>query len=312
MIDTLDSPHFSVLLDEVLNLFQSLSIRSFLDGTLGAGGHAYGILDSHQELREYVGIDQDPLALNLSEKRLITFKNKLLLKRCNFSEFDRLTLPIAQFDGILVDLGVSSMQLDTAERGFSFTKEVPLDMRMKPNAELTAKEIVNTWSEGALGEIFRGYGEEKRWRQASKIIVQARLSKTIETTSDLSNILKPIFPWNPKKRINPLTLIFQALRIAVNEELKRLADFLPKAVHALNPGGRLAIISFHSLEDRIVKQQFNHLASDKWNTSGIGGVFQNKDPTVRIITKKPIVPGEKEILENPRSRSAKLRAIEKI
>lgn len=308
-------PHRSVLLNEVVEAFASTKLTVFVDGTLGAGGHAEALLKSHPEIEIYLGIDQDPQALSLAEKRLQPWKDKLRLRQGNFSQFDAFLkeLGITRIQGLLVDLGVSSMQLDQAERGFSFSREGPLDMRMNPQAALTAADIVNTWSEQDLGKIFREYGEEKKWRLAAHAIVQARQKQLFYTTTDLAAVLKPLFAWNPKKGINPLTLIFQALRIAVNGELAVLEQLLPKAIEALAPQGRLAVISFHSLEDRIVKNQLRQAASDKWDTAGLGsGLFRDKDPTMALITRKPIVPTEEEIQSNPRSRSAKLRVAEKL
>lgn len=307
-------PHVSVLLSEVIDGFNGSKIRIFVDGTLGAGGHAEAILRAHPEIECYIGIDQDPSALALAASRLEPWKNKLILKHGNFVDFDIFLkeMGVKQVDGFLVDLGVSSMQLDQAERGFSFSKEGPLDMRMNPNADLSAADIVNNWSESDLGRVFRDYGEEKKWRIAARTIVTERKKKAINTTTDLVQILKPVFNWNPKKGINPLTLIFQGLRICVNRELEVLEGFIEKAIKVLMPLGRLGVISFHSLEDRIVKNMFRFAASDKYDTSGIGGIFRDKKPEVKPLTRKPIIPTEEEIAFNPRSRSAKLRFVEKL
>lgn len=306
--------HRSVLLLEVIEAFQACCLRTFIDGTLGAGGHAEALLHSHPEIEFYLGIDQDSSALALASSRLAPWKEKIHLRHGNFVDFDLYLKEkgIETVDGILVDLGVSSMQFDQAERGFSFSKEGPLDMRMNPKQDLTAADIINTWSEQDLGYIFREYGEEKKWKIAARVIIEARLKGPILTTSQLTTLLKPIFPWNPKKGIHPLTLIFQALRIAVNQELAVLEQFMAKAMDSLSPGGLLVVISFHSLEDRIVKNAMRLAASDKWDTSGIAGVFLDKKPTVSLVTKKPICPTEEEIESNPRSRSAKLRIAKKI
>lgn len=310
----MSNPHYSVLLSEVVHCFASSEIKTFLDGTVGAGGHAQAILESHPEIERYIGIDQDPQALMIAAERLQPWRHKICLRQSNFSEFDLILkeLGINQVNGILVDLGVSSMQLDQAERGFSFSREGPLDMRMDPTNSLTAAEIVNTWPEKELGRIFREYGEEKQWRTAAQAIEIARKKQPIMTTAQLSAVLQPVLHRNFKKGINPLTLIFQALRICTNQELDRLERFMSKAFDFLAPKGRLAVISFHSLEDRIVKTRMRFEASDKWDTSGIGGVFRDKKRSVIDITKKPIVPQEAEIAENPRSRSGKLRVAEKI
>lgn len=308
------SPHYSVLLAEVVEAFSSLSLSLVIDGTLGAGGHAQAILEQHPEIQYYIGIDQDPHALSLACERLKKWSSKLILKHGNFAQFDQFLkeLPLQSADAILVDLGVSSMQLDQAARGFSFMQEGPLDMRMNPLEELTAAEIVNTWSEQELGKIFRDYGEEKQWKRAARAIVEARQLKPFVTTKDLKAVLYPVLVRFAKKNINPLTLVFQGLRICINRELEVLETFLPKAMDCLSTGGRLAVISFHSLEDRIVKTDMRLAASDKWETSGLSGLFRDKDPIVKLITKKPIEPSNQEIEQNPRSRSAKLRIAEKL
>lgn len=310
----MSSPHISVLMNQVLDAFKDTHLSTFVDGTLGAGGHSEALLKFHPEIERFIGIDQDPEALSIAAERLATWKEKIHFVAGNFSEVGTYLdeLNITGIDGMLLDLGVSSMQLDQPEKGFSFSKEGPLDMRMDPSQELTAADIVNTWEEQELGRIFRKYGEEKRWRAAARAIVQARQDKAIKTTLELAKVLNPVLSFRSKKGINPLTLIFQALRICVNKELERIETVIPRIIDRLNKGGRLAIISFHSLEDRIVKNAFRYAASDKEETSGIGGVFISKKPLVHLITRKPIVANTEEIADNPRSRSAKLRVIEKV
>lgn len=305
--------HESVLLEEIIAIFKDLEISTFLDGTVGAGGHASQILTEHPEIQQYMGIDQDPLAQSLSGEKLSPWKEKVALIRGNFSDFeDHLAvLGLNRVDAILLDLGVSSMQLDQAEKGFSFSKDGPLDMRMDPSNPLTAADIVNTWSEQELARIFRDYGEEKQWRSAARLVVRSRQQAPFRSTLDLVHALEPSLRFRAKRGIHPLTLIFQALRIAVNDELQRVERALPKMIERLNPGGRLAVISFHSLEDRIVKNAFRYASSDKESTRGFGGVFISKTPSVKPLTGKPIVASAEEIANNPRSRSAKLRAIEK-
>jgi 16S rRNA (cytosine1402-N4)-methyltransferase len=307
-------PHLSVLLNETLSFFEERPLRIFIDGTLGAGGHAEAILKHHPEIEIFIGIDQDPSALKIATERLTPWKEKLKLMQGNFNQFSSYLdhLKIQQVDGILLDLGVSSMQLDQAEKGFSFMQEGALDMRMDPNNPLTAKEIVNQWPEEDLGKIFRDYGEEKQWRAASRAIVNARKKHPIETTRELLNILYPALQRKAKKGLNPVTLVFQALRICVNAELEVLEEVLPRSIERLNKEGRLAVISFHSLEDRIVKNLFRYESSDKENTVGLAGLFLTKKQTVKGVTKKPIIPQESEIQANPRSRSAKLRVVEKL
>lgn len=307
-------PHYPVLLNEVLQAFEPLTLEVVVDGTLGAGGHAEALLKAHPEIQHYIGIDQDPQALALAAERLKPWASKMTFKHGNFAQFDDFLSEFSLFkaQAILVDLGVSSMQLDQAHRGFSFMQEGPLDMRMNPHLPLTAADIVNTWSEQELGRIFRDYGEEKQWRAAARAIVQARQGKPFTKTSDLKAVLLPVLARHAKKGIHPLTLTFQALRICVNRELEVLEAFLPKAFNFLAPGGRLAVISFHSLEDRIVKTEMRLAASDKWETSGLSGLFRDKTPTVKLVTKKPLEASEEEIQMNPRSRSAKLRVVEKL
>ncbi len=307
--------HKSVLLDSFLDIFSSLQIKTFVDGTLGAGGHAEALLRAHPEIERLIGIDQDKNALQIARERLAPFGSRCELVSGNFSEIGSILKErkIASVDGILVDIGVSSMQLDQAERGFSFLRDGPLDMRMNPDAELTAADIVNSWEERDLGRIFREYGEEKMWRKAASAIVREREVQPFTTTLQLAECIEKAFRLPPHKvKLHPATLVFQALRITVNQELEKLEKFLPDALNALKKGGILAVIAFHSLEDRIVKQAFSYYASDKESTSGIAGMFIDKEPAARLLTRKPIVADEDEIKQNPRSRSAKMRALEKL
>lgn len=280
----------------------------YVDATLGAGGHAEGVLQAHPEIEVFYGFDQDQSALDIAKDRLSPWLGKLKLIHGNFAKSFK---QVNQVDGILMDIGVSSMQLDQAERGFSFMHDGPLDMRMDSTAELTAADVVNTYTEESLGKIFRDYGEEKRWRRAAAALVEYRQKKTIETTFDLKEALKHVLTPLKGKKSHPMTQVFQALRIYVNSELDVLEKAIPQAIDVLKPGGVLGIITFHSLEDRMVKRAFQHAASDKESTSGIAGVFIDKEPIVNLLTRKPIVPSVEEELENPRSRSAKLRVVEK-
>ncbi len=308
-------PHDSVLLNEILSYFEECSLKVFVDGTLGAGGHSFAILQAHPEIERFIGLDQDPLALSLAKERLSHWKSKVLLIHSNFARIKEQleAQKINSIDGMLLDLGVSSMQLDRPEKGFSFSKNGPLDMRMDPSNSLTAEEIVNTWSEQQLGRIFRDYGEEKQWRTAARLLVKAREETSLRTTQQLVDVLISPLRYKAKKGIHPLTLIFQALRIAVNRELEVLEQVLPEALSLLSPGGRLAVITFQSLEDRIVKNFFRFAASDKFDTSGIGGgLFLDKKPEGIILTRKPVEPTEEEVSKNPRSRSSKLRVLEKL
>lgn len=310
----MSSPHTSVLLNEILKYFEGRKLRHFVDCTLGAGGHSAAILEAHPEIECLIGLDQDPEALNIAKERLSPWKTKTKLFLSNFTKFsnclDQAKIP--EVDGILFDLGVSSMQLDRPEKGFSFSKQGPLDMRMDPENPISAQEIVNSWSEKDLGRVFREFGEEKQWRAAARAIVAARAQKPLLTTADLSNTLMPILSRKAKKGINPLTLVFQGLRICVNSELEVLEETLPRSIERLSAGGRLAVISFHSLEDRIVKNILRYEADDKENTAGLAGLFLNKRQTIKLLTKKPVEATEEEVEVNPRSRSAKLRVAEKI
>ena len=283
--------HKPVLLDEVLCFFEQMRLLVFVDGTVGAGGHAAALLQAHPEIEVYYAIDRDESALELAQQNLKAFSNVEYV-HTNFAKFKGEAV-----DGMLLDLGVSSMQLDQDKRGFSFSHDGPLDMRMDQSARLNAKEIVNRYSEKELGRIFREYGEEKRWRRAAEAIVEARQKKQIVTTKQLVEVLKPVLGWH-RKHFNPMTLIFQALRIEVNGELSCLEKALEDAVVSLNSSGRLAVISFHSLEDRIVKQTFRKLKVEEKN--------------IHLLTKKPMIATDDEIKKNPRSRSAKLRVIEKL
>ncbi|MBI3236578.1 MAG: 16S rRNA (cytosine(1402)-N(4))-methyltransferase RsmH [Chlamydiales bacterium] len=249
--------HFPVLQREVLASFAGMKISVFFEGTVGAGGHAKAILEAHPEIERYIGSDLDPEALEIARKVLEPWKDKVDLVHGNFADLDTYLKEreIETVDGFFFDLGVSTMQLTKGYKGFSFSKEGPLDMRMDPHGDLTAKEVVNTWPEEKLGQLFREYGEEPRWRRAAKAIVDARRQKKIETTTQLSDVIAKALKTPLKGKWHPATLIFQALRICVNRELDTIAEGISKAVHLLSPGGRLGVISFHSLEDRIVKNR---------------------------------------------------------
>lgn len=305
-----EAPHISILVKEWLELLEGREIHRYLDGTLGAGGHALEVLKAHPEICTFYGVDQDKMALEIAKKRLAPWQEKMTYLHSNFVKLGALLKGEEKLDAMLFDLGVSSMQLDLRERGFSFMGDGPLDMRMNQEAELSAKEIVATWSEEELGRIFRDLGEERFWRRAAKEIALRRKEAPIETTEQLVRCLMPVFPWH-QKGSHPLTRIFQALRIAVNSELDVLKSLLPQVVQALKPGGVVGFITFHSLEDRIVKQFFQQEASDKVTSSGLSGLFLEKEPTLTLLTRKALQPGEEEIAKNPRSRSAKLRAAER-
>ena len=270
----------------------------FIDGTVGAGGHAQALLENHPEIERFYGFDQDELALEIAADTLAPFSEKVKLIHGNFRNLKTL-VPEKKIDGIFLDIGVSSMQLDRPEKGFSLYKEGPLDMRMDASNAIDAAQVVNTFSEKELGNIFRDLGEEPRWRTVAKTLVEARKKKRIKTTTDLTEALKHVLTWGGRKgkKIHPMTLVFQALRIYVNDELGAIQEAIPQAIDLLAPGGLLGIISFHSLEDRIVKYAFRAAAQEK---------------CVSLLTKKPLIADREEIRQNPRSRSAKLRFVEKL
>ena len=295
--------HISVLLNESVD---GLAIKEgdiIVDGTLGGGGHTLEIIRRFSKKVKIICLDLDKDAIERVEKLVDLNNSDVIFKNAGFQDIDKVLsdLKIIKVDRILLDLGLSSFQLEEGERGFSFLKNEPLLMTMKKNPkedDLTAYKIVNTWDEKTLADIIFGFGEEKYARKIAKGIAEARLVKKIETTFDLVEIInKEVGRFYKGKKINPSTKTFQALRIATNSELANLEEVIKKGFSCLEKGGRMAIISFHSLEDRIIKKAFVELKS--------------KD-LVKIITKKPIIPSETEVKSNPRSRSSKLRLIEKI
>jgi 16S rRNA (cytosine1402-N4)-methyltransferase len=309
------NPHQPVLLQELLSFFENRPIETFIDGTLGNGGHALALLETHPELKQFIGIDQDPTALNLSQERLSSFSPQITLLRGNFRHLQLLLseIGIQKVDGILLDIGTSSMQLDSSQRGFSFKEEAPLDMRMDPQNPTSAATLINHASEEELAYIFRELGEIPSWRAVTRTILQARQKQKIQTTKQLSELLSGIAKTTRSQKIHPMTLVFQALRISVNDELGALEAALPQAIDLLRPGGRLAVITFHSLEDRLVKNLFRH-AAKSWEED-LSNPFtgkKEKEILVTLVTKKPITASLAEIRSNPRSRSAKLRVVEKI
>jgi 16S rRNA (cytosine1402-N4)-methyltransferase len=282
----------------------------FIDGTLGGGGHALALLQAAQPGGALLGIDADPAALAAALARLQAAGLPAASYTLHHGRFgDMATIAQAHgftaVDGILLDLGVSSHQLDTAARGFSFGADAPLDMRLDPTRGPTAADLVNSLDETALADIIYRYGEERGSRRIARLIVAQRERSPISTTGELAALAARAVGRGGRDRIHPATRTFQALRIAVNGELEQLEAALPQALDLLGPGGRLAVISFHSLEDRIVKRFFRA-------ESGYGGSMNEKPPRLRIITKKPIEAGAAEQQANPRARSAKLRVAERI
>ncbi len=301
--------HIPVLLDEVIEALQPRPGQLILDGTLGGGGHSEALLNLGARV---VGMDQDPDALAAASARLARFGDQFVALHGNFRHFPEILAEagVTGLDAILVDLGVSSYQLDEASRGFSFQKEGPLDLRMNPTSGQPASELVNTASADELAHIFREYGEEPRAWHLAQAIVKARLNQPITRTLELAELISKQFPGRGKR--HPATQVFQALRIAVNDELGALRDFLHAAPRFLKPGGRLAVITFHSLEDRICKQAFHLMAAPTIDRPEWPEPKLNPDHLLKLISRKSIEPSTAEISRNPRARSARLRAAERI
>lgn len=306
-----ESYHKPVLLEEVLHYLAPRPGKNYIDATLGGGGHSEKILDTIEPDGHLIGFDQDPEAIAFAEKRLSKFKNRLHVIRANFRNIDlakKLNLPIA---GILLDIGVSSHQLDEAERGFSFLQDGPLDMRMNPALSLTAAEILRNCGESELTRIFQEYGEERYAKKMARAIKNHLASgKPLERTTELARLIEQCIPRSGSK-IHPATRIFQALRIEVNQELKSLTEAIDKGFSLLEPQGRLVIISFHSLEDRIVKTKFREIEKGCICPPDLPRCVCGLKPMGKILTAKPVTASPAEEKANPRSRSAKLRAIEK-
>ncbi|MEM9955323.1 MAG: 16S rRNA (cytosine(1402)-N(4))-methyltransferase RsmH [Chloroflexota bacterium] len=303
--------HISVLLQETLDYLvpQGVSVARAIDGTLGAGGHTKALLQAGVD--EVLAFDLDQQAIGIAQETLGKLTNRVQIVHDSYLNMAYHARQIAwqSVDAILLDLGVSSMQFDTGERGFSFRYDAPLDMRFNPNSnDMTAGDIINTWSDEALADIFYNYGEEKHSRKLARDIVSSR---PFESTQHLAEFVADHMPNRHKLNIHPATRIFQALRIAVNDELKTVENILPIAIDMLKSGGRLAVISFHSLEDRIVKQAFKEASTEIIAPPGMASI-EEKEAIVKLLTRKPIMPSEEEIKQNPRSRSSKLRVVEKI
>ncbi len=310
----MDFSHKSVLLKETIEGLNVREGKIYLDGTLGGAGHSYEILKKLHGSGLLIGIDQDQEALKAARERLSEFKNVEYFN-LNYIDFEKALdeLGIEKIDGVLLDIGVSSYQFDNPERGFSYRFDAPLDMRMDKSLEISAKDIVNTYSEDEITEIIREYGEEKWASRISKFIVQERKNKKIDTTFELVEIIKNAIPAGARRNgPHPAKRTFQALRIEVNKELDVLKNSIDKFVHRLNPGGRIAIITFHSLEDRIVKNSFKYLEKDCICPPTSPICTCNKKREIKIITRKPITASEEELKENNRSHSAKLRIAEKL
>ncbi|ACH37512.1 16S rRNA (N4-methyl-C1402)-methyltransferase [Citrifermentans bemidjiense Bem] len=310
-----DFHHISVLPDEVL---QALSPRSggvYVDGTLGGAGHAGLILTASAPDGQLIGFDRDEEAIAVARERLQVFGGRVRIIHRNFAGIAQALAEIGVdgIDGFVLDLGVSSHQLDRDERGFSFMHDAPLDMRMDRSSGQSAADLVNTLPEGELYRIISEYGEERWAKRVASFIVKARDERPIETTLQLVDVIKGSIPkakW--EERLHPATRTFQALRIAVNEELKSLEEGLEGLLSLLKQGGRGAVISFHSLEDRIVKEGFRAAATGCTCPKELPICICGRVPRFKLVTRKPITAGEAEVAANPRSRSAKLRVVEKI
>ncbi len=306
--------HVSVLLEETVNGLNIKPDGIYVDGTLGGGGHACEVCRRLGDKGSFIGIDQDEAAIEAAGIRLSSFGEKVTIVRSNYCDMklQLRALGIDKVDGIMLDLGVSSYQLDTAERGFSYTKDAPLDMRMDRRQELTAKDIVNTYSEQELYRIIRDYGEDRFAKNIAKHIVIERKKSPVETTGELIEIIKKAIPMKFQKMPgHPAKRTFQAIRIELNRELEVLKESLDDMIEMLNPGGRLCIITFHSLEDRIVKNAFKKNENPCTCPREFPVCVCGKVSKGRIVTRKPILPSKDELMGNSRSKSAKLRIFEK-
>ncbi|MDN5304055.1 MAG: rRNA (cytosine1402-N4)-methyltransferase [Fusobacteriaceae bacterium] len=311
-MDLEDKYHIPVLYDETIQNLITDKNGVYVDCTLGGGGHSEGILLNLEENGRLISIDQDINAINFAKERLKIFNGKYQIFQDNFKNIDTVVYMAGydKVDGILMDIGVSSKQLDDADRGFSYKYNAKLDMRMDQSQELSAYEVVNEYSEEELSRIIYEYGEERRARRIASEIVRERAIKPIETTDELVGVIKKVIREKTKK--HPAKKVFQAIRIEVNKELEVLEQTIDKAISLLKPGGRLAIITFHSLEDRIVKEKFRELSKDCVCPPEIPICMCNHKASVKLITRKPIAPSKEEMKTNRRAHSSKLRVCERI
>lgn len=314
-MEGLDFQHVTVLLEETIEHLNIKPEGTYVDGTLGGAGHASRVCEKLGPNGLFIGIDQDPTALTVSRERLSAYIVPKIFVHHNFSAIKDILddLKISGIDGMMMDLGVSSYQLDEASRGFSYMQDAPLDMRMNPNKSLSGENIVNDYDEESLARIIWDYGEEKWAKRIASFIVEARKKKPIKTTGELVEIIKSAVPAAARREgPHPAKRTFQAIRIEVNQELEILEKTVRNITQALNKGGRICVITFHSLEDRIIKNIFKDLSSackcpPRYPVCMCGGKAQ-----LKVITRKPILPSNEEVERNPRSRSAKLRVAEKI
>jgi 16S rRNA (cytosine1402-N4)-methyltransferase len=302
--------HIPVLYHEINHALRPRNNGLYVDGTVGAGGHAWGILETSSPYGKLLGLDIDSQALALAREKLTTFGSRVILKKASYTTLQKQISEIgwAGVDGILLDLGVSSMQLDNVNRGFSFRNDAPLDMRFDTDGVVTAADLVNGLPEKALADIIYRYGDEQKSRQIARAIVTKR---PVQTTKELAEIIVKVVKQSKVKH-HPATRTFQALRIATNDELRAIEMALPQAIASLRSKGRLAIISFHSLEDRIVKQFFRQESQDCLCPPRQPVCNCNHIATIREISRRPIRPDEAEIIKNPRARSARLRVAERL
>lgn len=306
--------HKSVLLNETIEGLKIKPDGIYVDGTLGGGGHSFEIAARLNKKGRLIGIDQDEAAIEAAGNRLSEFGSRVTIVRSNYRNTKSVlaSLGITGIDGMMLDLGVSSYQLDTEERGFSYRFDTPLDMRMDQRQSLTAKNIVNEYSETELFHVIRDYGEDKFAKNIARHIVKARETKTIETTGELNEIIRVAIPAKMRAEGgHPSKRTFQAIRIECNRELEVLKESLDELIGLLNPGGRLCIITFHSLEDRIVKTAFKRAENPCTCPPNFPVCVCGRTSLGRVVSSKPILPGEEELLENARSKSAKLRIFEK-
>lgn len=303
--------HKPVLLTEVLTALRPRAGGNYADGTIGGAGHAAAVLAATSPNGRLWACDRDGVALEAAAQRLAEFAGRFELRRGNFAELSE-WVPAGSCDGVLLDLGVSSPQLDVAERGFSFQNDGPLDMRMDTRQPVTAATLVNTLPPEELAKIFWEYGDERDSRRFARAIAQNRETRPFTTTRQLAELIERLSPRGGRKA-HPATRVFQALRIAVNDEIGSLERGLAGALKILQPGGRLAVITFHSLEDRVVKRWAREQARD-YTVAGedVPELRQPREPNVKLITRKALGPGAAEMAENPRSRSAQLRVVEKL
>ncbi len=293
--------HIPVLLDEVLEYLDINRKGIYIDCTIGLGGHAYEIVKKNPNA-SLIGFDLDEKSLLKAREKLQPFSDRVELYHSDFRYIPDIKIDFSQIRGVLLDLGISSFQLDSPERGFSYSREGPLDMRMDLRNKMTAHKILNKYSEHKLSQIFHEYGELRQARRLAREIVSRRKTTKFETTTQLCRTVEEICRWRPQKgKIHPAAKVFQAIRIEVNQELNSLSGFLERMAHSIPKKAHIAAISFHSLEDRIIKHTFAGLA-----------VSTDSNPVLKILTKKPVVPSEEEVKANFRARSAKLRAAERI